>query len=44
MKENGSSITETISMRVTSIDQPVSTQLPSASQAATVPASDLKPS
>lgn len=44
MKENGDSITETVSMQVTSIDQPVSTQLPSASQAATVPASDLKSS
>jgi hypothetical protein len=42
MKEEGSSISETTTMQVTSIDQPVSTQLPPASQTATVPLSDLK--
>jgi len=42
MKEKGSSITETTTVQVTSIGQPVNTQLPSASQTATVPVSDLK--
>ncbi|HEX6527397.1 MAG TPA: hypothetical protein VF070_46400 [Streptosporangiaceae bacterium] len=42
IKEKGSSITETTTMQVTSIDQPVNTQLPPASQTATIPASSLK--
>jgi hypothetical protein len=42
MSEKGSSITETTMMQVTSINQPISTQLPPASQTTTVPASALK--
>lgn len=41
MTEKGSSITQTTTMQVTSINQPVNPQLPPASQTATVPAGAL---
>jgi hypothetical protein len=42
MTEQGSAVTEVITMVVTSINVPVNTQLPAASETATVPASALK--
>ncbi|MBV9380573.1 MAG: hypothetical protein JOY82_12410 [Streptosporangiaceae bacterium] len=40
--EDGSTMTETITMVVTSVNQPVTVQLPPASETATIPASALK--